>query len=451
MKMPLTIPETLRPLTAGPVAIFGAGVSGVGVTALLGAAGAESVIYDVKATEFSPRAAKAHRLVVYSPGFPPEHPWLAMAREAGCECMGELDFASAFWRGSIIAVTGTNGKTTLTEFLTQALRGTGREAHATGNVGHAFAQLVAELEGGTKETIAVCEVSSFQAETMKRFRADATLWTNFAEDHLERHPGLESYFTAKWNLVLRTKGVQEQSGGSREQAGSKPIASGRSSGVFVGSSVRRFAEKFGRPLPAGAAVETEGQPADARLARTVFAEYPQRENFLLAAAWWRAAGLGEDALFEAARNFRLGPHRLARVGECDGVVFWNDSKATNFHAVEAALARFEAPVVLIAGGKAKGGDLAGFVHRIAPRVKHALLIGETSAELAFHCAAFRVAHTNCATLAEAVQRAMEVADRGDNVLLSPGFASFDMFRGYAERGEQFEQLVRDLTATTRIE
>ena len=132
------------------------------------------------------------------------------------------------------------------------------------------------------------------------------------------------------------------------------------------------------------------------------------------------------------------------------MTFWNDSKATNFHAVESALARFDAPVVLIAGGKAKGGDLAGFVHRMAPRVKHALLIGETSTELAFHCAAFRVAHTSCATLAEAVQRAAELAERGGNVLLSPGFASFDMFRGYADRGEQFERLVRDLAAATRI-
>jgi UDP-N-acetylmuramoylalanine--D-glutamate ligase len=266
-------------------------------------------------------------------------------------------------------------------------------------------------------------VCSFPAETLKRLRPDATLWTNFAEDHLERHPGMESYFGAKWRLVAQTKGA-----------------------VFAGASVRRFAEKFGRPLPAGAVVETEDQPPDARLVGTAFAEYPQRENFLLAAAWWRATGLPEETLYAAARSFTVGRHRLARVGELHGIAFWNDSKATNFHAVESALARFAQPVVLIAGGKAKGGDLAGFVHRFAPRVKHAVLIGETSAELAFHCAAFRVAHTSCATLAEAVRRATELAAAGDNVLLSPGFASFDMFRGYADRGEQFEHLVGELGA-----
>lgn len=441
-KLSLKIPESVRPLLAQPVAIFGGGVSGIGVTALLASLGAESVIYDAKATEFSAKAAKKHRLVVFSPGFAPEHPWLALAKAAECECFGELDFASLFWRGSIVAITGTNGKTTLTEFLTHALRSAGRDARSTGNIGHSFAQLVAEAEGGTKETIAVCEVSSFQAETLRRFSADATLWTNFAEDHLERHPGLESYFSAKWNLVMRTKGVQEQ---GKEN----PLAGARGC-LFVGSSVQRSAQRFGRPLPAGAGVDTEDQPADGRLRGTVFAEYPQRENFLLAAAWWRAAGLPEETLLAAARTFQVGRHRLARVGEHEGVAFWNDSKATNFHAVEAALARFPTPVVLIAGGKAKGGDLAGFVHRIAPRVKHAVLMGETSAELAFHCAAFRVAHTSCATLAEAVRRAAELARPGDNVLLSPGFASFDMFRGYADRGEQFEQLVQELRAPVNL-
>ena len=420
--MALTVPEPIRLLLARPVAIFGAGVSGVAVCALLARLEAESVIYDEKAATFSPRAAKLHRLVVFSPGFPPEHPWLQQARAAGCECLGEIDFASLFWRGALIAVTGTNGKTTLTEFLAHALRGAGREAHAVGNIGHAFAELVAETGGGTADAIAVCEVSSFQAETLRHFRADATLWTNFAEDHLERHATLESYFSAKWQLVVHTK------------AGA----------FFAGTSVQRFAQKFDRPVPAAAGVATEDRPADERLAGTVFAEYPQRENFLLAAAWWRAAALPIDLLYEAAQSFQVGPHRLARVAEHEGVTYWNDSKATNFHAVEAALARFTAPVVLIAGGRAKGGDLAGFVHRIAPRVKHAVLIGETSGELAFHCAAFRVAHTTCGTLAEAVRRATELAAPGDQVLLSPGFASFDMFRGYADRGEQFELLVRDL-------
>ncbi|MSU24736.1 MAG: UDP-N-acetylmuramoyl-L-alanine--D-glutamate ligase [Opitutus sp.] len=426
--MPFTVPELLRPHLAQPVAIFGGGVGGEGVLALLGALGATGKIYDARGADFTVLAARAHSLVVYSPGFAPEHPWLARAAAVGADCLGELDFAALCWRGQIVAITGTNGKTTLTEFLTHALRSLGRDAHATGHLGHPFSRLAVAQRGGTKDMLALCEVSSFQAETLRHFRADATLWTNFAEDHLERHPGLEAYFSAKWNLVARTT----------------------PGGLFAGSSVARYAQKFDRPVPPAALVASEGRPADPRLARTVFAEYPQRENFLLAAAWWRATGLDEAALLTAARSFRLGRHRLARVIEHDGVVFWNDSKATNFHAVEAALAGFTAPVVLIAGGKAKGGDLAGFVHRIAPRVKHAVLMGGTSADLAFHCSTFRVAHTTCATLDEAVRRAAELAAPGEHVLLSPGFASFDQFRNYEDRGEQFEFLARHLAAAAPI-
>lgn len=424
--MSLAAPDLLAPLLAKPVAILGGGVSGLGVGELLAALGVEGKIYDVKGAEFTSTSARQHALAVFSPGFPPEHPWLARARAAEVNCMGELDLAALFWRGQIIAITGTNGKTTLTEFLTHALRSVGREAYATGNIGHPFSRLVVQQRGGAPEAFAICEVSSFQAETMGHFQADATLWTNFAEDHLERHRGLESYFGAKWNLVAHTK---------REA---------RAQGLFFGSSVQRFAQKFDRPLPPAASVATEAQPFDAQLTGTVFAHYPQRENFLIAAAWWRAAGLDPAALYAAARSFRLGRHRLARVAEHVGVTFWNDSKATNFHAVEAALAGFSSSVVLIAGGKPKGGDLAGFVHRIAPRVKHIMLIGEASAEMAFHCSAFRVAHTTCGSLAEAVRRAAELAEAGDHVLLSPGFASFDMFRNYEDRGDQFERLVRDL-------
>ncbi len=438
--MKLSAPALLLPLLAKPVAILGGGVSGEGVQALLTALGVGAKIYDAKGADFTPAAAAQHGLVVFSPGFAPDHPWLVRARAAGAECLGELDFAAMFWCGRVIAVTGTNGKTTLVEFLTHALRSIGRDAVATGNIGHAFSRLVVARSGGKSDAVALCEVSSFQAEVLRHFRADATLWTNFAEDHLERHPGLESYFSAKWNLVARTTLAVND----RERGRINPFAPVHATGVFVGSSVSRFAQVFNRPLGTLVQIATESQPANPRLAGTVFADYPQRENFLLAAAWWQAAGLDAAKLFVAAQTFRLGRHRLARVAEHDGVTFWNDSKATNFHAVEAALAGFSAPVVLIAGGKPKGGDLAGFVHRIAPRVKHVVLLGETRVELAFHCSAFHVAHTTCVTLADAVQRATELAAPGEHVLLSPGFASFDMFRNYEDRGDQFENRVRHL-------
>ena len=424
------LPEFLVPLLQRPVAVLGGGVSGRAVQELLAGLGIGSDIYDEQPGigsryTFAPAESGRHALVVFSPGFPSGHRWLKAARAAGCTCLGELDFASLFWPGRVLAVTGTNGKTTLTEFLTHALTSGGEDAYAVGNIGFPLSRLISFRRDAGADSIAVCEVSSFQAETLRHFRADAALWINFAEDHLERHAGLQDYFAAKWNLL----------------AHAPPDA------LFAGSSVERHARAFGRELPAGAAVASEGAAPDARLEGTVFAAYPQRENFLLARAWWRHDGRPDADLYAAAHTFKPGRHRLARVRELGGVTFWNDSKATNFHAVEAALATFSAPVHLIAGGRAKGGDLGAFVGRIAPRVKHLWLLGETRAGLAGHCAARGVRHTECATLEDAVRGAFAAARPGDHVLLSPAFASFDMFRGYADRGDQFEKLVNILGTT----
>lgn len=428
--MPLVVPEFIQPLLAHPVAIFGGGVSGRSVAALVAKLGGSSVIFDQKGgdgalADFRGAVVSEHHLVVFSPGFPPTHPWIAEARAAGAVCLAELDFASLFWRGSLVAITGTNGKTTLTEFLTHALRSVDRDAYATGNIGFSFSQLVADRSGGAPDSIAVCEVSSFQAETLRHFRADAALWTNFAEDHLERHGTMEEYFQSKWRLFERTVGGH----------------------VFAGTSVQYYAEKFGQTLPAEAHVATEGQAGDVLLRGTVFAHYPQRENFIIAAAWWRGQGLRETALYAAAQSFSLGEHRLARVAARGGVTWWNDSKATNFHAVEAAVAGFAAPVILIAGGKSKGGDVAGFVRRLVPQVRHAFFIGETRSVLATFAGAAGLSHTVCVDLSEAVRRAAAMAVVGDNILLSPGFASFDQFKNYEDRGRQFVALVNNVGAT----
>jgi UDP-N-acetylmuramoylalanine--D-glutamate ligase len=425
----LSVPEFLRPVIGQntPVAVLGAGVSGRALAALLGKLGAASVLYDEQNAPGAPGASagfapERHALVLFSPGFRPDHPWLAAARAAGALTLGELDFASLFWRGSIIAVTGTNGKTTLASFLAHALRSLKKDAAAAGNIGVPLAALAAARSGAAPESVAVCEVSSFQAETLRHFRADASLWTNFAEDHLERHRSLENYFNAKWRLFERTAGGP----------------------LFAGSGVRAAAALFGQSLPDDACVPTENQPGDLLLKDTPFEQYPQRENFLLAAAWWRRAGLPEMALYAAARSFRLPPHRLARVAVVNGTAFWNDSKATNFHAAEAALRSFPAPVHLILGGLSKGGDLPAFVRRAAPRVRHAWLIGATAPALADACRAAAVPHTVAGTLDVAVRFSAAAAGKGGTVLLAPAFASFDQFKGCEERGERFIALVKSL-------
>ena len=420
-------PDFIRPLLARPVAILGAGVSGRALSGLVRELGAQVLVYDATGADgsratFTAGDAEKHALVLFSPGFAPTHPWLSLARTCGVLCLGELDFAALFWRGSLIAVTGTNGKTTTTEFLTHALSAAGRDATATGNIGFPLSQLVVDRSGGGPDSVAVCEVSSFQAETFRHFRADSVIWTNFAEDHLERHGTMEAYFLAKWRLLERCIGGH----------------------VHVGTSVRHFAEHFGQTLPDEACVPTEGEPGDILLQGTLFADYPQRENFLLVSAWWRAAGLRESILYSAARTFAPARHRLERVGDFVGATWWNDSKATNFHAAEAALARFQQPVLLIAGGKSKGGDIAAFVRRIAPRLRHVALFGETRHTLAAACSAVGLAHTVCDDLGSAVGAVARLAGPGDHILLSPGFASLDQFTSYADRGDQFVKLVRNL-------
>ena len=422
--MPLTIPDFLGSRLNRPVAILGGAVSGDGAAHLVARLGGTSVIYDQAGLKFDAAAARTHGLVIFSPGFALHHSWLETGRKAGCICLAEIDFASLFWKGRIVAVTGTNGKTTLTEFLAHALAAAGRRALAAGNIGIPFSRTVADEDGGSEEITAVCEVSSFQAEQLGHFSCDGLIWTNFAEDHLERHGTMESYFTAKWELVLRSTPGK----------------------FFAGSSVGRYADQLGRPMPAGACIATENLPPDPRLAGTPFETYPQRENAVLAQAWWRSEGLDEAVFFAAARSFRPGRHRLSRVATIDGVTFWNDSKATNFHAVEAALAGFDRPVVLIAGGRSKGGDIPGFARRIAPRLSHAVLMGETGPALAGALEMLGVAHSMHSSIEDAVRAAAAAAHPGGIVLLSPGFSSFDMFRNYEDRGDSFERAARDLQA-----
>lgn len=419
--------EEIRGRLGRPVAIWGRGFSGRGAQTLLAARGVDSVVYDAAdpladRVTFGPEQASAHDLVVFSPGFSPDHPWFTVADEAGCVCLGELDLAALFWRGPVVAVTGTNGKTTLTELLTHALGTAGRPALAVGNVGASFTRITACVTD--TNVTAVCEVSSFQAETLRLLKPDWTLWTNFAEDHLERHGDLDSYFRAKMNLLDRTP-------------------AGRS---VVGPGVVDFA--VGQGLNLEGVESVSDVPADViNLAEgTPFACGPQVWNLALAAAWWRRQGLPDEALQRALQTFQIGRHRLQRVATVDGVVYWDDSKATNFHACEAALATIDAPVVWIGGGKSKGGDLPGFVSRISPRIRSAVLLGETGPALADLFSARGVPARVVSDLEEAVMDCRARARQGDAVVLSPAFSSFDLFDGYADRGDQFSGAVRKLLA-----
>ncbi|MEY2821371.1 MAG: UDP-N-acetylmuramoylalanine--D-glutamate ligase [Verrucomicrobiota bacterium] len=411
-------PESLRRRLVRPAAVLGAGISGAAVVEALAAGGFASVVYDEKGEnrDFGPEEASRHDLLVYSPGFPQSHPWLLAARRAGLPCLCELDFGSLLWTGPAVAVTGTNGKTTLTEFLSFAFKRASLDAVACGNVGLPLTALHRTASSGS--FLAVVEVSSFQSEDLRHFTPEAVLWTNFDEDHLDRHGDLETYFRAKFKLVERM-----MPGGI----------------LVVGESVAEHARTFGIELPESAVVAKRADAAPTVPEGSAFDSWPQLENWAVAAAYWRARGLPLRVLEESARIFRLAPHRLRKVAEAAGVEFWNDSKGTNFHAVLAALAQFSVPVRWIGGGKWKGGDLGRFAGKVAPLIDSAWLIGETAPELHRQFAALGRQSRCFPSLQDAVVAAAKDAPAPSVILLSPGFSSFDMFRGYAERGVVFER------------
>jgi UDP-N-acetylmuramoylalanine--D-glutamate ligase len=338
------------------------------------------------------------------------------ARRAGLHCLTELDFGALLWTGPAIAITGTNGKTTITEFLSFAFKRSGLDAIACGNVGLPLTSLHRTVSNGS--FVAIVEVSSFQAEDLRHFTPEAVLWTNFDEDHLDRHGELEAYFRAKFRLVERM-----MPGGI----------------LVVGESVVAAAQSFGLELPAETLVATRAEVTDKVPAGSVFDSWPQRENWAILSKYWQARGLPQRHLEEAARLFRVPPHRLRKVVENKGVEFWNDSKGTNFHAVQAALAQFSIPVRWIGGGKWKGGDLARFVRTIGPLLDSAYLIGETAEELKRHFDELGKSARCYPSLQDAVVAAAKDAQGPVAILLSPGFSSFDQFRGYAERGVVFER------------
>lgn len=475
----MDIPKILEGKLELPVAIFGGGVSGKAVEKFLRENGFSSEIYDRAgtagaATNFDMETASRHGLVVYSPGFPKEHPWKDVARRAGLLCLCEPDFAALFWQGSLppirriegetesaflarvdarlglTAVTGTNGKTTLTEFLAFALRRIRRDAAAVGNNGVPMTEILSHSTATNFRPI--CEISSFQAEELRYFSPQCVLWTNFDEDHIDRHGSAENYFRAKYRLVECMERLRLIVGDfpQEDDAGVRAVLSRCL--LIVGESVAAAAKKFGIELPPKTQVATRAEVAEIVPKNSIFATFPQLENYAIARRFWLANGLKEKDLVAAAQAFPARAHRLSKVRVISGedensptVEFWDDSKGTNFHAVYAALETFCGKKIFwIGGGLGKGGDISGFAKKIAPKIERAFLIGKTAEEL---CAAFASVGKPAEHFPQ-LQNAVAAAgcaavDAGTPavVLFSPGFASFDMFANYTERGVRFIQCV----------
>ena len=402
------------------IAVFGAGVSGRSARKLAIGLGFNVRLFDEggqgDASEFNEALLCNFDAFVFSPGFAANHPWRFLVESSSKPCYSELGFAASHWRGRLIGVTGTNGKTSLTSLLFRGLKAAKVEAVEAGNIGIPLSDFVLN-DVNTDETYAVCEISSFQAELVRGLQLDGLIWTNFAEDHLERHASMNDYFSAKRNLIKCLR---------------------FSAPALVGKSVQDFDDSLSKV--ANVFVVDEDSALIRQLASgSPFKIPPQSNNFVLAASLWQHLQLPADSLVESANLFQLGEHRLNCFARWGGVSFWNDSKATNFHAALAAMDALKGSIYWIGGGSFKGGDLGKFAESVAKKVRTAFLYGAVAEELADH-----FLQTDCpfevhSSFQDVVQAAAGAAlkDKPSSLLLSPGFASFDQFSGYAARGNAF--------------
>jgi UDP-N-acetylmuramoylalanine--D-glutamate ligase len=381
--------------------------------------------------------------VVVSPGVPWELPELLAARQAGVSVIAEIELAFRHLRGRLAAVTGTKGKSTTTAALGAMLREAGLDTRVGGNIG---TPLVGLVEGSTEATRFAVEVSSFQLEGIERFHPELAVWLNLSPDHLDRHPTLEAYVAAKARVFLNQTAADWAVVNADDPV---VLAEAR-----LAASRKLLVRTSGEPL-AGEGACFEGGVARQRLhgrEETLFLRSDVRlpgahlaGDLLVAAASARLLGAPPEAIQSAVRSFRGVEHVLEHVSSLEGVDYYNDSKATNVDAARRSLEAFTQPVLLILGGRYKGGDFAELRPGLAAHGRRVLAIGEAGARIKQALAA-TLPVDECVSLADAVRRGRELARPGDVVLLAPACSSFDMFRDYAERGRVFKQEVLRLPA-----
>jgi UDP-N-acetylmuramoylalanine--D-glutamate ligase len=380
-------------------------------------------------------------LIVLSPGVP-EIPELAAARAAGVAITGEMELASRFVAGTVVAITGTNGKSTTTTLIGDMMTATGRPTFVGGNLGEPLADAVDTAAAG-ETGVCVVEASSFQLETVDRFHPRVAVLLNITADHLDRYPDMAGYAAAKARVFAAQTAADHAVVNVDD-----PLAVAASDGIRsrrLGFSVTRTLEQTGdgagwlEPdalairLPGGAIERYPAHPAG-------LVGRHNQANALAALLASRLAGATPATSRAALVAFQPLAHRMELCAETAGVAYYDDSKGTNVGAVVAALEGFPRPVVLIAGGRDKGGDYAPLAQALKQVGRAAVLIGEAADKLE---AALRdlLPVERAATMEAAVEAARRLARPGDAVVLSPACSSFDMFRDYAHRAEVYRAAV----------
>ncbi len=382
-------------------------------------------------------------LIVVSPGVPLAGAELVAARRAGVPIVGEVELASRFVEEPIVAITGTNGKSTTTALIAHLLTAAGQRTFAGGNLGTPLSERV--LQGGALDR-SVIELSSFQLEAVDELRAQVAVLTNLSPDHLDRYPGPEAYYEAKRAIF---RGQTEDDYAVLNAGDPKTLA--------LQDGARSLPLTFGHGAPQPGAARDDGSRIVIRRlpgadgGEEIYDRLPLalrgrhgRENAMAAILAARLSGATPDAIREGLATFAGLPHRLELVRELDGVEWINDSKATNVDSVQVALAALQGPVVWIAGGLGKGAPYAPLRTLLPGRVKALLTIGSDADRLAAELGDV-VPITPCGSLDEAVRVARQLAAPGDQVLLSPACASFDQFKSYEARGDAFRRWVEAIS------
>jgi len=382
-------------------------------------------------------------MIVLSPGVPSRISPLARAREQGIPVWSEIELACRFLKGTLIGVTGTNGKTTTTTLIGEMLAESRRPHLVAGNIG---VPLLERVEEATRETVWVVELSSFQLETTRTLRCQVAVVLNVTPDHLDRHPSFEDYWQAKRRILLNQKS-SDFAVFNRDEPNSRRMAEGAEARSVFFSRQERCTGVFCRDGKIRVQVDDESHQVMDRSQVRLKGEH-NLENVLAAAAASYLVGVEPESIARACRTFAGVEHRLEWIRELEGVSFYNDSKATNVESASKAMEALEQPLVAIMGGTNKGSDFRVLRPLVRRKVRHLVLLGEAKASL-MEGLRGTAPVSEAGGLEEAVRRAFVEAHPGDAVLLAPACASFDMFQNYEERGRAFKDLVSQLTGGER--
>ncbi len=440
------------------ILVFGSGISGIGACNLLEAVGKSVILYDGNTSlnqedmkrrlgensqveiilgEFPEERIKDLEFVVMSPGVPTDLPIVNKMRQSGLVISGEVELAYTYGKGDVLAITGTNGKTTTTALLGEIMKNYKESVFVVGNIGNPY---TIESLKMTEKSVAVAEVSSFQLETIHDFRPCVSAILNITPDHLNRHHTMEAYIQAKEDIA-KNQTAEDTCVLNYEDEVTRKFGENVKADVLYFSSQHKL-EK-GIYLEDGNIVYCVGEPViicnvnELKLLGT-----HNYENVMAAAAMAAAYGVPMEIIRKTVKEFAGVAHRIEFVTEKRGVAYYNDSKGTNPDAAIKGIQAMNRPTILIGGGYDKDSEYEEWIRSFDGKVKYLVLLGQTKEKIAATAKQLGFENVILAdTLEQTVEICLKLAEPGDAVLLSPACASWGMFKNYEERGDKFKELV----------